>query len=99
MFNKISDYIQQYHPDLISQLNDKMKELISATKDEGSFEKLPKDEKEKHLSNARSIIELLEKIKLMPASKKKLTHGHCIAPVFSSNLFICFQLNNSRSSS
>ncbi|ASJ56404.1 erythromycin esterase [Brevibacillus sp. IT-7CA2] len=71
VFNKISDYIQQYHPDLISQLNDKMKELISATKDEESFEKLPKDEKEKHLSNARSIIELLEKNKANAGKQKE----------------------------
>ncbi|MBN3544163.1 erythromycin esterase family protein [Fictibacillus barbaricus] len=63
VYNTITDYVKKYSPELVPSLNEKMKDLIPATKDFNTFINLPQEDQDKFISDAKQISALLEQNK------------------------------------
>ncbi|UHA75595.1 erythromycin esterase family protein [Paenibacillus sp. 481] len=61
IYDKIINYVKQHKPNLLPELNHKLKELINATKRIEPFMVLPKADKKKYVAIAHHIVKTLEK--------------------------------------
>ncbi|WP_433947846.1 erythromycin esterase family protein [Bacillus tropicus] len=71
VYNNIIEYIKRTNSKLVPRVEEKIKGLIPVTKDMNTFESLPKEEKEKYISDAKQISALLEENKSYLNGKSK----------------------------
>lgn len=71
VYNNITEYVKGINPDLLSDLEEKIKGLVPVTKDFNIFSSLSKENKEKYISDAMKISALLEENKSNLDGKSK----------------------------
>lgn len=71
IYNNITEYVKGINPDLLSDLEEKIKGLVPVTKDFSIFSSLSKENKEKYISDAMKISALLEENKSNLDGKSK----------------------------
>ena len=63
VYNNITEYVKRNNPNLVSSLEEKIKDLIPVTKDVSIIGSLTEEDKEKYISDAKQISALLEQNK------------------------------------
>lgn len=71
IYNNITEYVKGINPDLLSDLEEKIKGLVPVTKDFNIFSSLSKENKEKYISDAMKISAFLEENKSNLDGKSK----------------------------